>query len=404
MMDVTMTQHPVGQGGLMSGLLETHGGSLHWAYDCGSNQTDALNREIAIVAAQGDLQLLFLSHLDSDHVNGIDSLLAKTRVEEVVLPYLRDIDRIVAVAHDAAMGALTGGFLIFLDDIEGWFRERGVERITFIEPRDEDDEGGDGPFIPEVGDGGDEGPIELVWKGYPVALPDDAGTASDAEGPTAQRLEDGATLQLWAGQPLDWLFSPHAHRPTKSALAAFEAELIKRFRRKHSDPDFLQIILADQNLRTELKECYDVIWKDHNLVSMALYAGPVKSDTWFSWTDRHYRFPRFSRRSHRSAVGWLCTGDMHLDVIRRRDAFIRHYRRLLDNVSVFALPHHGSRANFSLSLFSALPNASQYIASAGPNSYDHPSEYVIRAVQAEGRSFVQVSEHSHTALGWRHHI
>lgn len=404
MMDVTMTQHPVGQGGLMSGLLECHGGSLRWAYDCGSNQTEALNREIAIFAAQGDLQLLFLSHLDSDHVNGIDSLLAKVRVEEVVLPYLREIDRIVAVAHDAAMGTLTGGFLTFLDDIEGWLRERGVERITFIEPRDDDDEGGDGPFIPEVGDGGGEGPIKSKWVGQPVAPPEGDGTTHYPENPTVQRLEDGATLHLWASQPLDWLLSPHAHSPSKSALAAFEAELIKRFGGQHSDPDFLQVILADQSLRTELKECYDAIWKDHNLVSMALYAGPVKGDAWISWTDRHYRFPWFSRRRHRGAVGWLCTGDMHLDVVRRRDAFIRHYRRLLENVNVFALPHHGSRANFSLSLFSALPNASQFAAAAGPNSYDHPSEYVIRAVQAEGRSFVQVSEHSHSALEWRHHI
>lgn len=399
-----MTQHPVGQGGMMSGLIETHGGSLHWAYDCGSNQTDALNREIAIVAAQGDLQLLFLSHLDSDHVNGIDSLLAKTRVEEVVLPYLRDIDRIVAVAHDAAMGALTGGFLTFLDDIEGWFRERGVERITFIEPRDDDDEGGDGPLLPEGGDGGGEGPIKHKWVGQSVVPPEGNRTAHDPEKPPVQRLKDGATVHLRTSQPLNWLLSPHAHRPSKSALAAFEAELIRCFRGKHSDPDFLQVILADKDLRTDLKRCYDAIWKDHNLVSMALYAGPVESDSWYSWTERHYRFPRFLRRRYRGVVGWLCTGDMHLDVVRRREAFIQHYRHLLDKVNVFALPHHGSRANFSLSLFSSLPNACQFAAAAGPNSYDHPSEYVIRAVQAEGKSFVRVNEHPRTALKWRHYI
>ena len=404
MMDVTMTQHPVGQGGLMSGLLETHGGSLHWAFDCGSNQTDARDREIAIVAAQGDLQLLFLSHLDSEHVNGIDSLLAKARVEEVVLPYLRDIDRIVAVAHDAAMGALTGQFLRFLGDIEGWFRDRGVQRVTFIEPRDDDDEGGDGPFFPEAGDGGGEGPIEADWVGQPVASSDGDATAHYPDNPTVKRLEDGATLHLRAGQPLDWILSPHAHRPSETALAAFEAELSKRFSGGHSDPDFLQIILADQSVRTELKECYDAIWKDHNLVSMALYAGPVKSDAKISWNDRHYRFPLFSRRHHRGTVGWLCTGDMHLDVVRRRDAFFQHYRRLLDKVDVFALPHHGSRANFSLTLFSAMPNATQFAAAAGPNSYNHPSEYVVRAVQDEGRSFVHVSEHSHTALEWRHRV
>lgn len=95
---------------------------------------------------------------------------------------------------------------------------------------------------------------------------------------------------------------------------------------------------------------------------------------------------------------------MHLDVGRRRDAFMNHYRRLLDKVNVFALPHHGSRANFSCALFDAMPNASQFIAAAGPNSYDHPSEYVIRAVRAAGRTFVHVDEHEHADLRWRHAI
>lgn len=402
MMDVIMTQHPVGQGGMMSGFLETQGGSLHWAYDCGSNQTDALNREIAFVAAQGDLQLLFLSHLDSDHVNGIDSLLAKTRVDEVVLPYLRQIDRLVAIAHDAAMGNLTGAFLTFLDDIEGWFRERGVERITFIEPRSDDDEGGDGPLLPEAGEGGPEGSIKRKWHGRLIDDLQGERVAYDRESPTMHRLEDGAALHLWAGQPLDWLFSPYAHGPSNSALAAFEAELAKHFNGNHTDPDFLQIVLADKDLRTELKGCYDAIWNDHNLVSMALYAGPVSSNAWLSWTDTQHRSSWSFHRYHRGTVAWLCTGDMHLDVGRRRDAFINHYRRLLDKVNVFALPHHGSRANFGLSLFKSLPNASHFVASAGPNSYDHPSEYLIRAVQAEGRTFIRVSEGEHTALVWRH--
>ena len=51
-MKVTLTQHAVGQGGLMSGLIEIDGGSFHWVYDCGSNQLDALKREIGIVSFQ----------------------------------------------------------------------------------------------------------------------------------------------------------------------------------------------------------------------------------------------------------------------------------------------------------------------------------------------------------------
>lgn len=88
-MKATLIQHPVGQGGLMSGLLELPDRTIHWVYDCGSNQAEPRDREIAIVEGHGNLDVLFLSHLDSDHVNGIDRLLMSVKVQEVVLPDLR---------------------------------------------------------------------------------------------------------------------------------------------------------------------------------------------------------------------------------------------------------------------------------------------------------------------------
>jgi glyoxylase-like metal-dependent hydrolase (beta-lactamase superfamily II) len=78
-----MVQHAVGQGGLFSGEVTTQGKPRRWVYDCGSNQHDAPVREIKTVAAGGDLDLLFLSHLDSDHVGGVDQLLTQVKVREV---------------------------------------------------------------------------------------------------------------------------------------------------------------------------------------------------------------------------------------------------------------------------------------------------------------------------------
>lgn len=49
---------------------------------------DRLGQEVMEVANGGHVDLLFLSHLDSDHVNGVDRLLALTTVGEVVLPLL----------------------------------------------------------------------------------------------------------------------------------------------------------------------------------------------------------------------------------------------------------------------------------------------------------------------------
>ena len=401
-MHATLTQQPVGQGGLMSGLLEIPGGRFHWVYDCGSNQTDALKREIAVAAARGPVDFLFLSHLDSDHVNGIDRLLSATRVKEVVLPYLNDLDRLVAAAHDSATGSLSGTFLTFLGGIEAWFGERGVDRITFIEPRSDDDEGGEGPDLPEDGRGDGEGEIKAQWSPSRKAVPAIKGTKETIKaGPSILRLETSACLRLGAGAGfLNWILVPYAHRPSDRMLLAFRQAMFRKFGSKYISR--LHKIIGDKELLDKIRDCYDLIWSDHNLVSMALYAGPIRPGHWRGHCKRHPR-QYWHYPYDQNAVGWLGTGDMHLNVGRRRKAFLTHYRHLLGQVNVFGLPHHGSHRNFDSSLPSEIPNATHFVAAAGPNSYGHPDKGVIQMVQANGQDFVRISEKVRSSLEWRHH-
>lgn len=393
MMHATLTQHPVGQGGMMSGLLKIPGGHFHWVYDCGSNQTDALNREIALVAARGEVDCLFLSHLDSDHVNGIDRLLMATRVKEVVLPYLNALDRLIAAAKDDAAGALSGGFLTFLGNIEGWFGERGVDRVIFIMPRDDEAEDGDGPEMPRS-DGGGEGPIHAKWWPRPPA----EESSQSYNGAQVGRLETTASLHLSAASGmLDWLFLPYAHRPSNKKLLAFRQAMSRKFGPQYRRQ--LKFLLSDPALRADVRECYDLIWSDHNLVSMALYAGPRDSKPWRGECLHHFEWRYFR---HRYAVGWLGTGDMHLDGARRRKRMLDHYREVLDQVNVFGLPHHGSHHNFHVSLPSTMQRMIQCVAAAGPNGYGHPHEMVKDIVRSAGRQFVHVSDSGQSVLTWRH--
>jgi len=393
-MHATLTQHPVGQGGMMSGLLSVPGGRFHWVYDCGSNQTEARNREIALLAAQGGVDCLFLSHLDSDHVNGIDHLLLATRVKEVVLPYLNDLDRLIAAAKDDASGALSGGFLTFLGNIEGWFGERGVERVTFIMPRDDEAEDGGGPEMPRS-DGDGEGTIHAKWWPRPPVY--EGGPNNN--GALVGRLDTTASLHLSASSGmLDWLFLPYAHRPSNKKLFAFRQAMSRKFGSRYRGR--LKSLLSDPVLRAAVRECYDLIWSDHNLVSMALYAGPRDSEPWQGECLHHPGWWHYHWHGH--AVGWLGTGDMHLDGARRRKRMLDHYREVLDQVNVFGLPHHGSYLNFHVSLPGTMPRMSQCVAAAGPNGYGHPHEMVKDVVRSAGRQFVQVSDNGQSVLAWRH--
>lgn len=383
----------------MSGLLTIPGGRFHWVYDCGSNQTDARDREIDAVAAQGEVDCLFLSHLDSDHVNGVDRLLMATRVKEVVLPYLNDLDRLIAAAHDDTNGALSGGFLTFLADIESWFDARGVERITFITPRDDGDDGEGGPDLPRF-DGGGEGPIKAKWWGTDKApITPLTGHADRNVELTVQQFETTASLTLSAaGTMIDWLLLPYAHRPSDAKLLAFRKAMYRKLGPKYQSR--LKALLKDPALREKAKECYELIWSDHNLVSMALYAGPRDSSPWEGECLRAEDW--WHHFSNDAAVGWLGTGDMHLNMPRRRDAMIRHYQDVLEQVNVFGLPHHGSHRNFHVSLLGSMPNMRQSVAAAGPNGYGHPHKSVKEAVRSTGHQFIQVSDRGRSALHWRH--
>lgn len=398
----TLTQHPVGQGGLMSGLLEIAGGQFHWVYDCGSNQKDALTREIAKIAIVGDVDCLFLSHLDSDHLNGIDQLLGNVRVRQVVLPYLNNIDRFLLGARDAANGALTGTSLALLADIPGWFGARGVERVTYIDPRDDDDAGA--RLAPDLPDGGRDDELEGEIRGKWSRQERRGGVTTErpsARFPQVQLLENCATVQFAAssGSQLDWVIAPYAHRPSPKRMKDFEDALLAAFGKHALNSEFWLAALTDKAMRVKLCDCYDVIWTDHNLVSMALYAGPVRADG--RWCHR-ITTSGLSHFSHRNEVGWLGTGDMHLDVKIRRKCFLDHYDQLLPRVNVFGLPHHGSRLNYNPDLPDMMPNASQFAAAAGPNNYDHPSSLVKQSVWEKGRDFVQVSDQSASVLQWRH--
>lgn len=133
---VKLTQHPVGKGGMMSGVIHSPRieRQFQWVYDCGAKKKKNLLPGIEDIARQGDIDCLFISHLDSDHINGIDELLLNTRVHEVVLPYLNKVDQLIAISHEVSAGTLSVSFLSFLNNIDEWFSLRGVERITYISP------------------------------------------------------------------------------------------------------------------------------------------------------------------------------------------------------------------------------------------------------------------------------
>ena len=389
-MDVTMIQHPVGQGGMFSGQLKAGSATLRWVYDCGSNQQDRLCEEIVSVAAEGAIDLLFLSHLDSDHVNGVDRLLAATKVTEVVLPYLSTAEFALAVVQDVAAGALSGTFLEFVTDPAKWLIGRGVSTVSFVKAVDEDRSLGDW-LIPEPNGeplgGGDNRRLSVQWPAAAVKK-------RAVKKATVQDIAAGAAASIATnGSKVDWLLAPYAHKPSKDRMRDFGKALEHYFGKGLTRSAIVRHARNEQG-RDLLKACYGWLWRDHNKVSMSLYAGPQASPNLTSLQLPFSQWRSGGPATPRAEVGWLMTGDAELASRRKLDAFLSYYHRVRDRVSVLVLPHHGSRLSFNPRLVRGFPKLNACIAAAGRNQYGHPHsrvyEHVTRFLGAQ--AWHQVSE------------
>ena len=85
-MEVTRIIHPIGQGAFYTERICSKDQIYNVVYDCGSginkNAPKRLIQEIASVFTSNDVvDILFVSHFDNDHINGIREL--KKRVKEI---------------------------------------------------------------------------------------------------------------------------------------------------------------------------------------------------------------------------------------------------------------------------------------------------------------------------------
>ncbi len=147
---IVRTQHPVGHGVFHTGHITTTEvsaakldssagpptGAFSYFYDCGSEQSEAFNAELALHREQsgGETDILFVSHLHADHINGIDRLQGMALARKVVVNYLDEIGRLLFVLSDFDRGAVSRSSLDYFTDPVAWWFGRGVQQVIFLQP------------------------------------------------------------------------------------------------------------------------------------------------------------------------------------------------------------------------------------------------------------------------------
>lgn len=411
-MKIKRVQYPVGQGGFAAGCIRNKNGDrFDYVYDCGSADTKELRTWITAYTNSTDkLDKLFVSHLDDDHVNGLDKLLSLVSVDTVYLPYIDEIAPILEVLEAVDNGEHSASLTEALINPRAWFGSRGVRRVVLIDGSGEDPS--DGPIIPAEPldrDPSERFEIKESGQAKKLKVPSKDGLMCQLD-----IVKQGISITIGAGLlGVFWLLVPYVHPVDVREHKAFKRALRKVLNlgpRKQVTTRVLVERLKSEADRKLIKDCYERLIKRgakamHNRLSMSLFSGPHPLGV-------HVRMIRYDAKSHAKdfseigytpehdiPIGWLGTGDADLKTKFVRKKLITFFKSLALTIGTLVLPHHGSRHSFDQSLLTEWP-LHLCVAAAGyrDRHYCHPHGDVVQLIEDADIEFVHVSPDQHSAL------
>jgi len=398
---VSMTQWGVGHGGFHTAEVRdgpTRACIRRYIYDCGSRAPRARLAPRVIDYVKGlrsenvsTIDVLYLSHFDSDHVNGVRGLSillgSSIRVTKVVAPFLTPEERLLTLASSTQTPAFIVDLILApVDTLTSLFPGSTVELVN----SSRDDEGDD-----------------LLIEDDPPQMGD---LSSASPGSSDIRVMSSGSKRA---EPA-WELIAHVQPAVSQEARDFWAEVQRRGLSSSSSPDTATIRTLIETQRSELRKlALELLGEDgNNKSSILLYSAPAPTasvscfvkegagrrqigwsrlpSTARSWRDEHN--DRFG--------GWLSTGDARLEARGSVGALAKGLGKVrLDRVMVIAAPHHGSKYNSDAALWSAFPNAKLVTVHATGSSSHHPHSDVTDEIeQQHGQVFVVANSYDDISL------
>ena len=373
-MNIIRTIHPVGQGAFYSEeFICDNGNTVLMVYDCGSNSKHSfLRSEISSFFQQRkEIDILFISHFDKDHLNGIAMLHTQgVTIKNVVIPlidknnewfYICSGSRYVKSAIKKPLN---------------FFKAKNVIRVR---PLNNDRE-------------------QAAEEENPVNI----------EEYDAETIDSGTKISTKAIKP-EWYYIPFNFDET-ARIKQLEQEL------QSKKIDILQIHDATylSKNRTVINEAYKKVANNSsNKTSLIVYSGSNNRNSHIAnFCNYHNTCVKKCSlcKAYSIRSGCLFLGDTDLNQTRGNgigiltdlDTYLCRYK---DNVGTIQIPHHGSLPNFNTALFSTFPQSEIFYASFGTdNQYGHPSTQVINDINRRGHYYFGVNECKYSGIMETFHI
>jgi len=277
--------HGIGQGLFYSGRFDFESergikSNFNFIYDCGTkSKRTFIEKEIAeyktLKLQKKVIELLMISHLDSDHVNGLDNLLEDTRTRYVMLPYLSPIERLIISIQGEAPEP--PWYFDFLSNPTQYLQNQGVENIIYIT------RGKDSEFTPPEKSDFVEFEISDQMKMDFEKMSDDNTTRKKTEsednvstGNVMFKKDDGPAMLSRI-----WQFFFFTSQIQTEKINKFLGE-VEKFKGDES----IHEVIRNKIKRDRLKEIYrKTIIENLNFTSLTCLHGPISQ---FPFVDNYF--------------------------------------------------------------------------------------------------------------------
>ena len=395
-MEMIRKFHPIGQGAFYTEKFKTAGEQFNVVYDCGTlNQKKILETNLKKAFKKGEkIDIVFISHFHSDHINCLDYLLDYCDVKNIIIPYIDNSNKIFSELDNEIIKCSRNGYPykckyncstkecnIFLKNPEEFIKERA----NLIEVRPDYEE----KLVEPIGkEETDEVEIEDLIK--------------------MNEINSGKRIKF-SKHNSDWVFVP-ANINHEENARKFEKYLKNK---KLTVEDLLK------NLnKVNIKIAKDIYKKlgELNTNSLVLYSGVI-TDSKFS--KKNYcsdselcKLFKINSKGclhldddNKEILCSFCnlnfTGCLYLGDYNAKDNFEyikKIYSNFFDNLSIIQIPHHGSKHNFDIELLKINKQAYHVISHRIKNGYKHPHEETLFSLKKLNIKFKQVTEEQNSSL------
>ena len=364
MFKIDWVQHAVGHGGFHTGRARVHDQlDFVWIFDCGARKTAIFDAFVVTWTTQNPqpIDWLFISHFDTDHVSGLDTLMSRAVVRDVMVPYVSECELALQLLHEIDRGNLNRSLFELVADPAAFFLGRGADRVTFLSgSRPIGEPAADGPRPERPGD-------ETGWTRKihppPRALPTPRMFRTLlGQDPRVQLMESDTDMTVFHGA-VGLRLKPYRAPITRCAQKGLIADLqalvgavpCKAHRPGLGDLAYAIALHARRATgRAALRKLFKAHAGSSNRSSLSLLTMPqVQDETMSHWHRTSQIHPDWGK----GAVAWMNTGDAELLETGDLADWESNYRPLLDRVRVLALPHHGSDRNSDDDLQKLCPDA-----------------------------------------------